>query len=227
MADEVQRGQQPELGVENRILPEQQPELGFQDHINTLSEKGQATVNAEIERLKAENERLRRQGRLDPKLGEHGMLNDRGFREEIQKAAELVRKGKLKQVVFLVGDVNKFKVINDTLGHAKGDEVLHKIAGALKEYDIVARLGGDEFDILLQVFNDREGFVDEDDVKRSLGRVRELEGEIPGTMCFGAKIFTAGEFLEVVEEGGDVIGKLQKDADKKMYDAKRAGKNGK
>ncbi|MBU1200222.1 GGDEF domain-containing protein [Patescibacteria group bacterium] len=190
------------------------PVLGVEDYLNMLPEDGQEMISAELERL-------RRLVRLDPMLGEHGILNREGFKQEVQKIAEVIKRGKLKQVVLLLGDVNRFKQVNDTFGHPHGDGVLHKISEVLKDYDVVVRLGGDEFGVLLLVYSDRDGFVDEEDVKKRLERIKVLEGKEAGTVSFGVKLFTAKEFLEIVDEGGDVVGKLFKDADERMYEEKR------
>lgn len=81
-----------------------------------------------------------------------GVLNRRGFEHELQTAlSEGHRYGQHGAVLFL--DMDDFKQINDTLGHAAGDAVLCKVAGILKanvrDSDRVARLGGDEFAVLM------------------------------------------------------------------------------
>jgi diguanylate cyclase (GGDEF)-like protein len=67
------------------------------------------------------------------------------------KAAEAARQG--HRVGFLLLDLDRFKVVNDTLGHAAGDRVLkiiaHRLAHSVRPGDLVARLGGDEFAVLL------------------------------------------------------------------------------
>ena len=67
-------------------------------------------------------------------------------------------------------DIDRFKSVNDTLGHTAGDDLLHAVAGALESAvrtsDVVARLGGDEFGLLFPEAGGRE-------VEASMGRVRE------------------------------------------------------
>ncbi|AGA70354.1 diguanylate cyclase (GGDEF) domain-containing protein [Desulfitobacterium dichloroeliminans LMG P-21439] len=77
-------------------------------------------------------------------------LYNRRFYEEAIKRLDNVNN---LPISIIIGDVNNLKMINDTLGHAKGDEILQKSAIALKEScrgdDIIVRFGGDEFVILL------------------------------------------------------------------------------
>lgn len=81
-----------------------------------------------------------------------GLLNRRGFQREVARALSNARR-KNKKGVLVICDLDGFKAINDTFGHAAGDEVLIQIAELLNENvrktDSVARLGGDEFAILM------------------------------------------------------------------------------
>ena len=81
-----------------------------------------------------------------------GLLNRRGFQREIARALSGARR-RNKKGVLVVCDLDGFKAINDTYGHAAGDEVLMQISELLNEHvrktDAIARLGGDEFAILM------------------------------------------------------------------------------
>ena len=78
-----------------------------------------------------------------------GLYNRRFYEEEL-KRLDTTRN---LPIAIIMGDVNGLKVVNDSLGHAKGDELLKKVAHAItkgcREGDIVARHGGDEFVVLL------------------------------------------------------------------------------
>jgi diguanylate cyclase (GGDEF)-like protein/PAS domain S-box-containing protein len=120
-------------------------------------------------------------------------------------------------VLFL--DVDRFKLVNDTLSHAAGDqlliEVAARIADVLRPGDTVARIGGDEFTILLDgVLVDRDATVVAERVQRALARPFGIEGnEIRVTASIGVSLssprMTASELL--------------RNADIAMYDAKRRG----
>lgn len=82
-----------------------------------------------------------------------GLLNRRGFEEELGRTLALAKRhGETGVLVYL--DLDRFKAINDIHGHAAGDAVLrrvgHTLAGAVRRADAVARLGGDEFAIVLK-----------------------------------------------------------------------------
>ena len=100
--------------------------------------------------------RLRKQAKVNEYQAFHDVLTglaNRGlFRDRVQQA---IREGERENrlVALMLMDLDRFKEINDTLGHHKGDQVLQQIAGRLNEVlrdtDTVARLGGDEFAVLL------------------------------------------------------------------------------
>lgn len=81
-----------------------------------------------------------------------GLINRREFEHCLDTALEKVRAGTASYVVCYI-DLDQFKVVNDTCGHAAGDSLVKqlsaKLASTLSEHDILARLGGDEFGVLL------------------------------------------------------------------------------
>jgi diguanylate cyclase (GGDEF)-like protein/PAS domain S-box-containing protein len=147
-------------------------------------------------------------------LANRNLLSDR-MKHAIEQARRLQT-----QVGILFMDLNRFKVINDSLGHDKGDILLCTIAdrlkGAVREVDTVARLGGDEFVVLL------ENISEPDDVsavaKNLLKLVRQpvdIDGDvITVSTSIGASIYP---------QDGNEPAALLKNADLAMYDAKRAG----
>jgi diguanylate cyclase (GGDEF)-like protein len=107
-----------------------------------------AAATVVIDRLRDAQARLDRQARTDPLTG---LYNRRGFQE--LGAREIERAKRRGTPLVMVGvDLDGFKGVNDTLGHAEGDRVLVEISRVLKAgrvTDLAARLGGDEFAILL------------------------------------------------------------------------------
>ena len=81
-----------------------------------------------------------------------GLLNRPGFDARFAATARRVRRGGTLAAVVMI-DLDRFKAVNDTLGHAAGDEVLkqvaHRLRGAIRYTDVAARRGGDEFAVLL------------------------------------------------------------------------------
>jgi diguanylate cyclase (GGDEF)-like protein len=81
-----------------------------------------------------------------------GLYNRRFFEREVAQHLRLLRRhGGTASVLFV--DLDRFKEVNDTLGHQCGDDLLkhvaHVLTGRLRESDVIARLGGDEFAVLL------------------------------------------------------------------------------
>jgi diguanylate cyclase (GGDEF)-like protein len=119
-------------------------------------------------------------------------------------------------------DLDGFKQINDTLGHAVGDLLLREVAQRLclnlREYDLIARLGGDEFVVLLSDIKYQNHIADiADKLVKAVGApYHDLAGhEVSTSLSIGIALFP---------EDGHSIDELLSKADGAMYAAKRAGK---
>jgi diguanylate cyclase (GGDEF)-like protein/PAS domain S-box-containing protein len=171
----------------------------------------------DVTERKAFEEQLRHRAFHDPltQLANRALLSDR-----LQHA--LTREGRFEdQVAVLFVDLDDFKMINDTLGHASGDELLVMVArrlrSCLRSADTAARLGGDEFGVLL------EGVPDVDHAVTVAQRILESLAEpfsigglpVPLRASAGIAIGTA-QTISADE--------LLRNADIAMYAAKRAGK---
>lgn len=103
------------------------------------------------------------------------------FRDRLAHALERARR-ESRHVAVLFMDLNRFKVVNDTLGHGAGDEVLKDVArrfrSCFRDEDTFARLGGDEFGAVLEPL---EGVEQAERVARRLGAVLEAPLEVQGT----------------------------------------------
>jgi len=186
---------------------------------------GVCTIGTDIsERKLAENALREQQSRLNY-MAFHDSLtalpNRSLFYDRIYHGLARARRADSK-VALLLLDVDRFKIVNDSLGHDAGDMLLKAIAMRLNEgvrdMDTVARLGGDEFVVVL------EGIHDVDDVMfvankllATLARPLEISGhDISTTVSIGVSIFP--------DDGTDTD-ELLKNADIAMYKAKEAGKN--
>jgi diguanylate cyclase (GGDEF)-like protein len=121
----------------------------------------------------------------------------------------------------LLLDLDRFKVINDTMGHAAGDRLLIAVAKILRQQcralDVVGRLGGDEFLVILPMTKPSEAQVFVGRVQASL---RELERASPE---FGPCTLSMG--VAESPRHGTTVSSLLAAADSALYKAKRAGRN--
>ncbi len=105
-------------------------------------------LNATIRALRERDERLRKMAESDPLTG---LVNRSYFMRELEQEVESATQDKVESAVFFI-DLDQFKYINDTLGHAAGDKLLIRVAELLKsrvrESDVTSRFGGDEFAVL-------------------------------------------------------------------------------
>ncbi|HXH52280.1 MAG TPA: GGDEF domain-containing protein [Sphingomicrobium sp.] len=122
-----------------------------------VEQGGVETLVAEIERLRGEIARLEERVQLLDHLAHHDPLielpNRRGFMRQLESLiARVTRHGEPAAMLFV--DIDGLKMINDTFGHAAGDEALIYVAQLLvsgvRKSDCVARIGGDEFGILIE-----------------------------------------------------------------------------
>jgi diguanylate cyclase (GGDEF)-like protein len=121
----------------------------------------------------------------------------------------------------LMVDIDKFKVLNDTHGHAVGDEVLRSVAGAIagavREEDVPARFGGEEFAILLRNPSRSEAVeVGE--------RIREAVGALDLSR-YGVAATSVSVGVAVGDEPGEPIPAVIERADKALFQAKRGGRD--
>lgn len=149
-----------------------------------------------------------------------GLLNRTAIEEELEQAWQRARLREVPVGVLFI-DLDGFKPINDTHGHAVGDSVLRavaqRISGAVRSVDRVARLGGDEFVVLLGSLEDRDG------AERTARRVLDALAE-PVVLADRSIPVRASVGVAVVDAPlGTSAGTMIDLADQAMYAAKRAG----
>lgn len=150
-----------------------------------------------------------------------GLLNRTYVQSEFQTLLDAA-KVRGEQIGLLFVDLDRFKNINDSLGHAVGDELLietaRRLQNAVRETDIVARVGGDEFLILLNGAGDRECLDTlAQGIREELSQPVLIDDcELQVTPSIGISMFP---------DDGQDIEALMKSADLALYEAKDSGRN--
>jgi len=152
-----------------------------------------------------------------------GLINRRAFDEEYQRqVAQTQRTG--APLALLLVDIDHFKLVNDTFGHAAGDKVLRGVANvltnALREMDVIARCGGEEFAALLPDANLLNACRAAERLRTAIGTstYQYDDYELDVTVSIGV---TAVD----TEHSGLATDDILKQGDDALYAAKRAGRN--
>ncbi len=168
--------------------------------------------------IDASHERLRQWAESDPLTQ---LPNRARLRTRLEEAIARAQREEL-QLALLFIDLDRFKNINDSLGHAAGDalliQVAQRLSAALRASDTVSRLGGDEFVVLLESLRHAEQAAQVADklLQATSGQYNVVGHELAITLSIGIAIYPAdGEDAET----------LLKNADTAMYHAKAAGRN--
>src|SRR5882672_8470053 len=178
------------------------------------------------ERLRSSNEELRSALGAVRQMATHdhltGLPNRVLFNEELQRALARAERHARPVALFFM-DLDRFKNINDTLGHQFGDRVLQetakRLASCVREGDIIARLGGDEFVLLVEELGDPVALTE---IARKLlaavSELRKIDGHaLNVTLSIGICTYPAdGRDSKTLLLGADIA----------MYRAKDRGRNG-
>lgn len=171
----------------------------------------------DIDAYKRKNEELAQKARTDLLTG---LLNRVSMEEQVE---EVLRRGSPTGChAFCLIDLDGFKEINDSSGHAIGDEILatmgRRIRAQFREEDTVGRMGGDEFAVFLSELPTA------DVVRERAERLsRIFSSGFPTGM--GARTVTGSIGISVCPEHGRTFEELYRRADRALYAAKRAGRN--
>lgn len=177
-------------------------------------------LEARVRELESELRRLSDEATTDALTQ---VANRRGLAAAFeQEQARIVREGEAAATLSLaLIDIDNFKKLNDTLGHAAGDQALRSLAAAVKERlrpgDRLARFGGEEFVVLLPATGDTDAQEVLTRLQRSLSASLFMhdDKEVFVTFSAGVTAWRPGETLDAALER----------ADEALYEAKRTGKN--
>ncbi|HZV99051.1 MAG TPA: EAL domain-containing protein [Methylophilaceae bacterium] len=202
--------------------------LELQSKTQQLSELNQSLVVKQMQELKYHNEALqveieeRRQAErkaheLATRDSLTGLINRRFLIESLDSSLRIAKRRNEKLAVLFL-DMDRFKTINDTLGHDVGDQLLIQAAGRLnssvREVDIVSRLGGDEFVIVLRAMSTYE---DAAKIANKIISTTHSAFEV-GPHAIKTS-FSIG--ISLFPQDGDNAQVLMKNADLAMYHTKR------
>lgn len=150
-----------------------------------------------------------------------GLPNRSHFQRALDAALD-VAEAQERRLALVFGDLDQFKQVNDTLGHAVGDQLLQdaaqRLLGAVRQNDFVARLGGDELIVLLEdVENEASVMTVAERILAAFDAPFELdEHELSISTSLGISLYP---------DDGEDAENLLKHADTAMYEAKAAGRN--
>ncbi len=187
---------------------------------NTALHQAMDEIWKSREEIHRKNEELQRLATRDPLTG---ALNRRAFMEAVQPIFAAASRGE-SSIGFLLLDIDHFKGVNDSYGHAIGDRVIQEVARKMQQSargaDLVCRYGGEEFCMVVAGIDRRGLAAFAERLRRRVEAesgpsVREIEG-LRVTVSIGIEIFAGGT---------GSVESLIDHADQALYRAKRAGRN--
>ncbi len=209
---------------ERRIHVAEMKQVASEDHVAMLQQANEHLVIATIEAQKLTEQVQMAKNQLDY-LAHHDALTDLPNRmllqDRLNQAIELAhRQGRQLAVMFM--DLDRFKHINDSLGHSVGDQLLQSVAQRLlacvRHSDTISRQGGDEFVLLLSFIEHAEdAALSAQKMLASISQPHHVEGhDLHINVSIGISIYP--------DDGRDAE-TLIKSADTAMYHAKESGRN--
>ncbi|HXX90281.1 MAG TPA: EAL domain-containing protein [Acidimicrobiales bacterium] len=150
-----------------------------------------------------------------------GICNRTLFEDRLKTSLSLAHRS-ASPVAVMYLDLDRFKSINDSLGHAVGNQVLQavvkRLQGCLRAQDTFARMGGDEFTFLLPEIEDKDGCA---------GFAQRALAVFADPITIGGRQLTvqASAGIALYPDDGEDVDSLLKNADTAMYQAKRSGRN--
>jgi diguanylate cyclase (GGDEF)-like protein len=183
-------------------------------------------VNYDISRLKQAEQASKQAAEECAYQAQHDLLTglpNRRFLDERLRDVVRLAEGTDEVIAVLYIDLDGFKIVNDSLGHAIGDELLRAVSGRLRdcisESDTLARTGGDEFTMILTGITGRQNAE-----SAAIGLLNALQA--PFHIAGHNLYVTASVGISIYPEDATDAGILQQNADIAMYRTKHSAKNG-
>jgi diguanylate cyclase (GGDEF)-like protein len=223
MAKQLQKPEKGDTLLHNEWLDEQrQDELGLLAyHFNqskVILDKNNQDLTLQINERKQAEQKLKHLALHDP-LTE--LPNRLLFQDRLQQAIAKSKRDGHKFAVFFM-DLDNFKIINDTMGHEAGDELLRQVSlrlsAAGREMDTVARLGGDEFSFIINEI---------DDIESAVSFAQRLNRLLKTPITVNSNKINMGSSIGITLYPDDASNseELLRNADIAMYQAKDDGRN--
>ncbi|MEK9134473.1 MAG: EAL domain-containing protein, partial [Pseudomonadota bacterium] len=175
-------------------------------------------LNTTINALKQRDEMLRKMAESDPLTG---LVNRSYFARALEEEIEHVTRDGAESAVYFI-DLDKFKQINDTYGHAAGDKLLIRVAELLKsqvrEKDVVSRLGGDEFTVLARNISRDDAM----DLANSFNKILREMHITEGEQTFGINCSIG---IAMISPGRHTADEMLSHADAACFASKSQGRN--
>lgn len=219
----LQRGEIVGLGSHSLLVNRIGREFSIQDSAAPIRDRQRRIVGAvlvfqDVTEARKLSQQLAHQASHDPLTG---LINRREFEKRLDRAFNSAKLQAAEHALCFV-DLDGFKIINDTAGHAAGDELLKQIASLLSRYgrsrDSLARIGGDEFCLLLEYCTVDQALIVAESMVDSVRSYR-----------FGweGRIFNVGASVGLIGVDRDSVSVRQifTDADLACYTAKDLGRN--
>jgi diguanylate cyclase (GGDEF)-like protein len=213
------------------------PLVQFSDQMTTLSKVGQGMPidfdTEQVKEIKSLQESFNQLMQLLSKREEliwhqanfdklTSLPNRHLFQDRLEQEAKKVARSGSSLALFFI-DLDGFKAINDTSGHAMGDILLHeagqRIAQCVRDTDTIARLGGDEYTVILPDFHER-AYVERiaKDIVDAIAKPFDLSN--------GEVVYVSASIgIAIYPDDTEDLGELMKQADQAMYSVKEHGKN--
>ena len=200
----------------NNVLPLQLSVYSVRDDNNVITHF--IGIFSDMSAHKSTENELSKLAHYDPLTG---LSNRAQFVERLKFTLDMAKRNHQQSALMLL-DLDRFKLVNDTLGHQLGDELLIQVARRLKqcvrELDTVSRLGGDEFTVIL-------GAIQSSENAASVATKILVALNAPFVLSEREVFVSVSIGITVFPVDGDSVNLLIKNADTAMYHAKESGRN--